>query len=116
MGEEKDTISACVDLAQQTKDHLEGLANRSRILSFRLSYTPLKKAAAIGSPSQRGAGLFRVVPRIDGKCLVVLAGQARLLERLHVGEQVFLARRPDEARPDSDNVLSVCGAWIRAEA
>lgn len=46
---------------------------------------------AIGNPSQRAAGLFRVVLRIDGESLVILAGHAGLLKRLDIGEMVFLS-------------------------
>jgi integrase len=55
-----------------------------------MSHASLKKATAIGNPSERAAGLFRVVLRIDGERLVILASQACLLERLDIGERVSL--------------------------
>jgi hypothetical protein len=91
VSEEQDVIGAFVDLAQQTKDNLEGLAYRRRILFLRLSHAPLKKARAIGNPSQRAAGFFRAVLRIDGESLEILAGQARLLERVNISEKVYLS-------------------------
>ena len=41
--EEQDVIVAFIDLGQQTKDNLEGLAYRFRILFLRLSRTALEK-------------------------------------------------------------------------
>ena len=69
-----------------------------------MTYASLKKATAIGNPSEGAAGLFRVVLRIDGESLVILASQACLLERLDIGEKVSLSLRADEVRPDSGTV------------
>src|SRR5207253_11366776 len=50
--------------------------------SLRLSYAPVESAVAIGHPSERAVGGLHEVFRIDCKGLIVLAGQARLLECL----------------------------------
>jgi hypothetical protein len=44
-----------------------------------------------GCLARRAAGLFRVVLRIDGESLVILASQTCLLERLDIDEKVFLS-------------------------
>jgi hypothetical protein len=44
-----------------------------------------------GDKSQRAAGLFRVILRIDGESLVIFAGHAGLLKCFDIGEKVFLS-------------------------
>jgi hypothetical protein len=51
----------------------------------------LEKAKTIRNPSQGAAGLFRVVLRIDGKSLVILAGKTRLLKCLDISEKVYVS-------------------------
>jgi hypothetical protein len=69
-----------------------------------------EKTKTIRNPSQRAAGLFPVVLRIDGESLVILAGQTRLPKCLDITEKVYLSCRLDETRPELDAVQLACGA------
>lgn len=52
----------------------------------------VQETTTIGDPSQSATGLFREVLRINSELFIVHPGQACLLERFHLGKQVYLFR------------------------